>query len=144
MPNEKEEGDGSSCVLVHSQKVFELLEFCRYIRRELLHVLGREHAMAREVMNLKLCLLVSADPEPRRGFIDVREVALHEHLHERHELRAIECCCSFCNKPRHSLKVQDSKLEVLGRQLPTFGRPRSHPVGGGIVRSEVPMSSRPL
>ena len=100
--------------------------------------------MASEVMNLKLCLLVSVDPEPGGQFIDVREVTLHEHLHERHEVRVVECCCFLCDKPKHSSKVQDSKLEVFGHQLPTVGRPRSHPIGSGVVRSKVRTSSMPL
>ena len=112
MPNEKEEGDGSSFVLVHSQKVFEPLEFCRYVHGELLHVLGCTHAVACKVMNLKLCLLVSADPELGGQFFDVGEVALYEHLHERHEVRAIKCCCSFCDKPRHLSEVQDSWIST--------------------------------
>ena len=137
MPNEKEKGDGSSCVPVRSRKVFEPLEFFGY-------VLGRDHAVAHEVMNLKLCLLVSVDPEPTKQFIDVTEGALHEHLHERYEVRAIKCCCSFCNKPRHLLGIQNSELGVLRHQLPTVGRPRSHSIGGGVIHSEVCMSSRPL
>ena len=74
----------------------------------------------------------------------MREVALHERLHERHEVRAVKCCCSFCNKPRYLSKVQDSKLEVLRHQLPTIGGPRAHTVGGGIIRFEVHTSSMPL
>ena len=74
----------------------------------------------------------------------MREVALDEHLHERHEVRAIKCYCSFRNKSRHSLEVQDCELEVFGRQLLIFGRLRSHPVEGGVVCSEVCTSSSPL
>ena len=144
MTNEKKKGDGSSCVPVRSRKVFEPLELRGYVRGELLHVLGRQHAVASKMMNLKLYLLVSANPEPGGQFIDVREVPLHEHLHERHEVRVVKCCCSFCNKPKHSLEVQDSKLEVFGRQLPTVGGPRSHLIGGDIVCSEVRTRSRPL
>ena len=95
-------------------------------------------------MNLKLCLLVSTDPKLDGRFIDVREVTLHEHLHERHEVRAVKCYCFFCDKSKYSLEVQDSELEVLGHQLPTIGRLRSHSIGGGIIRSKVRMSSKPL
>ena len=97
---------------MHHEKVFEPLEFCRYVHGELLHVLGREHAMAREVMNLKLCILVSVDLEPCGWFIDVEEVALHE----QHEVRALQCCCFLYDKSR--LLSLDSELQVLGRQLP--------------------------
>ena len=75
MPNEKEEGDGSCCVPVRRQKVFEPLKFCKYVHEELLQVLGREHAMARKVMNLKLCFLISADLEPGGRFIDVGKLS---------------------------------------------------------------------
>ena len=112
MTNEKEMGDGSSCVPVRSRKVFEPLKLCRYVRGEL-HVLGHQHAVAREMMNLKLYLLVSANPKPDGQFIDVKEVPLHEHLHEWHEVRVVKCYCSFCDKPKHSSEVQDSELEFL-------------------------------
>ena len=105
MPDEEQEGDGSFGVPVSRWKVLEPLEFPEYVCGELLHVLGREHAMARELMKLELCLLVSADPEPRGGFINVGEVPLHEHVHERHEIRVVKGCRSLCNKPKNSLKV---------------------------------------
>ena len=100
--------------------------------------------MACEVMNLKLCLLVSANLEPDGRFIDVREVALHEHFLEWHEVKAVKCCCFFCDKPKHSSEVQDRELEVLRRQLPIVGGPRSHPIGGGVVCSKVRTSNRHL
>ena len=142
MPNEEHEGDGSSSISVRRQKVLQPLEFSGYVRGELLNVLGREHAVARELMKLKLCLLVAADPEPRGRFIDVGEVRLHEHLHERHEVRVVKGCCSLCYKPRNSKEVQDCELQVLRRQLPTVGGPGSHPIRGGIVRSKVRASGR--
>ena len=97
------------------QKVLQLLEFSGYVGGELLNVLGREHAVARELMKLKLSLLVSTDPEPRGRFIDVGEVRLHEHIHERHEVRVVKGCCSLCDKSRNSTKVQDCELQVLRR-----------------------------
>ena len=90
MSNEKQEGDGSSSIPVHRQKVFELLEFSGYIRGELLYILGCEHAVARKLMKLRLCFLISADPEPRGRFIDVGEVSLHEHFHEWHEVWVVK------------------------------------------------------
>ena len=98
--------------------------------------------MVRELMKLKLCLLIAADPEPRGRFIDVEEVPLNEHVHERHEVRVVKGCRSLCDKPRNSSKVQDCELEVLRCELPTVGRPRSHPIGGCIIGSEVRTSSR--
>ena len=105
VPDEEQEGDGSSGVPVSRRKVLELLEFPGYVRGELLDILGREHAMARKLMKLELCLLVSTNPEPRRGFINVGEVPLHEHVHEQHEIRVVKGCRSLCNKPRNSSEV---------------------------------------
>ena len=93
-------------------------------------------------MKLKLCLLIAADSEPCGRFIDVGKVPLHEHVHERHEVRVVKGCRSLCNKPRNSSEVQDCELQVLRRQLPTVGGPGSHPIGGGIIGSEVRTSSR--
>ena len=105
MPNEEQKGDGSSSIPVRRWKVLEPLEFPEYVRGELLHILGCEHAMARELMKLKLCLLISADPEPRGWFINVGEVPLHKHVYERHEVRVVKGCRSLCDKPRNSLEV---------------------------------------
>ena len=124
------------------RKVLQPLEFSVYVGGELLNILRREHVVARELMKLKLCLLISADPEPRRRFIDVGEVRLHEHVHERHEVRIVKGCCSLCDKPRNSTEVQDCELKVLRRQLPTVGGPRSHPIVEGIIGSKVRASGR--
>ena len=113
MPNEKQEGERSSGVPMRRRKVLVPLKFSGYVRGEPLHILGREHAVAYKLMKLKLCLLISADPEPHGRFIDVGEVPLHEHVHERHEVRVVKGCCSLCNKPRNSSEVQDCTLEVL-------------------------------
>ena len=142
MPNEEQEGDGSSGVPVCHWKVLQPLEFSGYVGGELLNILCREHALSWELMKLKLCLLISADPEPRGRFINVGEIRLHEHIHERYEIRVVKGCCSLCDKPRNSTKVQDCELEVLQRQLPTVGGPRSHPIGGGIIGSKVRTSGR--
>ena len=88
--NEKQEGDESSSIPVRRRKVFELLEFSGYVRGELLYILGHEHAVVCKLMNLKLCLLISADPEPCGQFIDVGEVPLHEHFHEWHEVWVVK------------------------------------------------------
>ena len=133
---------GALAFLCVARKVLQPLEFSRYVGGELLNVLCREHAVARELMKLKLYLLISADPEPRMRFIDVGEVLLHEHIHERHEVRIVKGCCFLCDKPRNSTEVQDCELEVLRRQLPTIGGPRSHPIRGGIVCSKVRASGR--
>ena len=142
VPNEEQEGDGSSGVPVCCRKVLQPLKFSGYVGGELLNILCHEHAVAHELMKLKLCLLISADPEPRGRFIDVGEVRLHEHIHERHEVRVVKGCCSLCDKPKNLMEVQDCELEVLRRQLPTVGRPRSHPIGGGIVHFKVHASGR--
>ena len=142
MPNEEQEGDGSSGIPVHRRKVLQPLEFSGYVGGELLNILRRKHTVAHKLMKLKLCLLISVDPEPRGRSIDVGEVRLHEHIHERHEVRIVKGCCSLCNKPRNSTEVQDCELEVLRRQLPIVGGPRSHPIGGGIIGSKVRTSGR--
>ena len=144
MPNEKHDGDGSSGVPMRCRKVLQPLEFSGYVRGELLYILGREHAVARELMKLKLYLLVTTDPEPRRRFIDVGKVPLHEHVYERYEVRVVKGCHSLRDKPRNSAEVQDCELHVLRRQLPTVGGRGSHPIGGGIIGSEVRTSSRSL
>ena len=142
MPNEEQEGDGSSGIPMRRWKVLQPLEFSGYDGGELLNILCREHAMACELMKLKLCLLISADPEPRGRLIDVGEVCLHEHIYERHDVRVVKGCCSLCNKPRNSMEVQDYELEVLRHQLPTVGGPRSHPIEGCIIDSKERTSNR--
>ena len=62
VPNEEQEGDGSSSIHVRHRKVFQPVEFSGYVCGELLNVLGREHAVARELMKLKLCDSVSLSP----------------------------------------------------------------------------------
>ena len=98
MPNEEDQGDGSSCISVGCKEVLHLLKLGWYLCGKLLHILCCQHAMPCKVMNLHLGLFVAVDPEPGKRFIDVWEAALYEHVHERHEVRVQNYCHLLCAK----------------------------------------------
>ena len=82
MANKKHQGDGGSRVFVHGGEVLQTLKLSGNVRGELPNVLCCKHAVPRQIMYCKLCLLVAADPELVGRFVYVRAVALHEHEHE--------------------------------------------------------------
>ena len=90
MANEKHQGDGGSRISVRGGEVLQALKLSRNVRGELANVLCSKHAVPRQIVYCKLCLLVAADLEPVGRFVYVWAVALHEHEHELLEIQVLE------------------------------------------------------
>ena len=90
MANKKHQRDRGLRISVRGREVLQALKLSRNVRGELLNILRCKHAVPRQIMYCKLCLLVAADPELVGRFVYVWAVALHEHEHELLEIRVLE------------------------------------------------------
>ena len=90
MANKKHQGDRGSRISVRGGEVLQALKLSRNVRGELPNILRCKHAVPRQIMYCKLCLLVAADPKLVGRFVYVRVAALYEHEHELLEVRVLE------------------------------------------------------
>ena len=82
LPDQEQKIDRSSGALVGCRKVFQPLKLGGLICGILLHIVGCEHCLARQLSGLQLRLLVPAYPQPYRRLRDGWKVHGHEHVHE--------------------------------------------------------------